>query len=61
MANNALMSGELNVIIRVVIRGWQGHQSQRRCNDGSRSLSDKRKGPWTKDASGLQRMGKAKK
>lgn len=40
MANNALMSGELNVIIRVVIRGWQGHQSQRRCNDGKCQRSE---------------------
>ena len=40
MANNALMSGELKVIIRVVIRGWQGHQSQRRCNDGKCQRSE---------------------
>ena len=55
--------GKPDVITRILIseRKRKKNQGQRRCNDGSRSLSDKRKGPWTKDASGLQRMGKAKK
>ena len=42
MANTALMSGEPSVIITVVIRGWQGHQSQGRCNDGKCQKSERK-------------------